>query len=133
VQYIPTGSTFRASTPPRSQTQTQLLDSDSDSSAQNLGRTLKLVLRSALTGSKEITLTVRTTTRCDAVVKAFIRKAGLGEDKYPELFADGIGRKIVGSSGKNPQLSVDGDKFNHDTQIGQTDLEDGDMVEVLGL
>jgi len=137
IAYIPRGPT---STPSRSQTQTQTPDWDSDSSTKNLGKTLKLVLRSALTGSKEITLTVRTTTRCDAVVKAFIKKAKLGEDKYPELFADGSGgvvsrrgKKAVVGSGKNPQLSLDGDKFNNDTQIGQTDLEDGDMVEVSGL
>jgi len=139
--YIPRGtSTFRASTPPRSQTQTQTPAWDSDSTTKNLGKTLKLVLRSALTGSKVIPLTVRTTTRCDAVVKAFIRKAGLEDGKYPELFAGGgegvvsrRGKKEVVGSGKNPQLSLDGDKFDNDTQIGQIDLEDGDLVEVLGL
>lgn len=135
VVNIPSGP-FRASTPPRSQPQTQTQDSDSDSSTKNLGKTLKLVLRSALTASKEITLTVRTTTRCDAVVKAFIKKAGLREADYPELFAGGNGRnpkKGRKSSGKDPRLSVDGDRFANDMQIGQTDLEDGDMVEVVGL
>ena len=131
---------FRAATPPQSQAQTQ--DSNLDSSTKNLGRTLKLVLRSALTGSKEINLTVRTTTRCDAVVKAFIRKAGLEEQKYPELFGEESGnkgkgskkgRKSLGGSGKDPRLSLDGDRFANDTQIGQTDMEDGDMVEVVGL
>jgi hypothetical protein len=28
---------------------------------------------------------------------------------------------------------VDGEKFDNDTQINQTDLEDGDMVEVVGI
>jgi hypothetical protein len=77
-------------------------------------------------------------------LKAFIKKAGLGEENYPELFegeswnkdkgkGSKKGRKSLVGSGKDPRLSVDGDKFGNDTQIGQTDLEDGDMVEVVGL
>jgi hypothetical protein len=128
-------STFRASTPPQTQ------DSDSDSSTKDLGKTLKLVLRSELPTSKEITLTVRTTARCIAVLKAFIKKAGLDEEKYPELFVGesegddkGKGNKRgKKASGKDPRLCLDGDKFDHDTQIGQTDLDDGDMVDVVGL
>ena len=132
---ITTSGAFRASTPSRFQSQ----EYDSDASTKNLGKTFKIVLRSALTTSKEITLTVRPTTRCDAIVKAFITKAGLEEGNYPDLFAGDKGkggkkgRKSAVGSRKDPRISLDGDKLANDTQIGQVGLEDGDMVEVVGL
>ncbi|KAJ3867710.1 hypothetical protein EV359DRAFT_33815 [Lentinula novae-zelandiae] len=103
----------------------------------------KLVLRSALT-SKDITLNVRSTTKCGAIVNAFLKKAGLME-KYPALSdsaADGSSlqkktksrRSVVGSTiNKVPKLSIDGDKVGNDIEIGDYDLEEGDMVEVVDL
>ncbi|KAH7873256.1 uncharacterized protein C8R40DRAFT_1050747, partial [Lentinula edodes] len=100
----------------------------------------KLVFRSALT-SKDITLNVRSTTKCGAIVNAFLKKAGLME-KYPALSADGSSlqkktksrRSVVGSTiNKVPKLSIDGDKVGNDIEIGDYDLEEGDMVEVVDL
>ncbi|KAE9393859.1 hypothetical protein BT96DRAFT_209293 [Gymnopus androsaceus JB14] len=71
----------------------------------------KLVLRSGLT-SRDITLNVRSATKCGAIVKAFLKKAGL-EEKYPALMVHGgekSWRKSLASSAtasnKIPQLSI---------------------------
>ncbi|KAJ4482294.1 hypothetical protein J3R30DRAFT_2152541 [Lentinula aciculospora] len=102
----------------------------------------KLVLRSAST-STDITLNVRSTTKCGAIVKAFLKKAGLAE-KYPALF-DGAAAEsslqkktksrinVAGTTSKMPMLSIDGDKVGNDEEIGEYDLEEGDMVDVVGL
>ena len=111
--------------------------------------TFKLILRSALTGNKDITLTVRPTTKCGNIVKAFLKKAKL-EDQYPHVFAEGgvaaamataskqkkgrgRGKAAAPPQVKDPRLSVDGDKLDNDAPISDADLEDGDMVEVVGL
>lgn len=66
-------------------------------------------------------------------------------DQYPEVFADapakpaakkrGRPSKIatVAAAAKDPRLCIDGDKMDNQTPIGDMDLEDGDMVEVVGL
>ena len=94
------------------------------------GETFKLILRSSLS-NKDIALTVRPTTKCGAIVKAYLRKAGLA-DQYPGLFDEG-GKGKKGRAEKDPRLCVDGDKMGNDVEIGDADLEDGDMVEVVGL
>ncbi|KDR82499.1 hypothetical protein GALMADRAFT_237823 [Galerina marginata CBS 339.88] len=125
----------RGAASPPAYTQTQ----ESDAESESEGEKFKLILRSGLT-PKDITLTVRPTTKCGAIVKAFLKKAGLA-DKYPEVFADATsapkkgGRKSKGGadSAKDPRLCIDGDKMENNTEIGDQDLEDGDMVEVVGL
>ncbi|KAL4080711.1 hypothetical protein J3A83DRAFT_4201889 [Scleroderma citrinum] len=87
------------------------------------GDTFKLVLRSAVT--KDITLTVRPTTMCDAIVKAFLKAAGL-PDVYSE---NGNGKK----SKPYPQLKIDGEKQASNAEIGDAELDDGDLVEVVGI
>lgn len=77
--------------------------------------TFRLLVRSRLT-SAPIALTVRTTATCGAIVRAFIKKTGLDANKANKA-------KIV----------VDGDKMDDNTEIGDADLEDGDMVDVDGL
>lgn len=128
--------------------QTQIQESDADSEIEP-GGTFKLVLRSALTGANTISLVVRQTTKCGAIVKAFIKKAGL-EERYPELFDSSgsntgnskKGKKNNGGartgtscqlSEKQARLCIDGEKQDNDAVIGEADLEDGDMVEVVGL
>ncbi|KAJ7079816.1 hypothetical protein B0H15DRAFT_496947 [Mycena belliarum] len=115
---------------------TQESDAESDAG----GETFKLVLRSALT-TKDITVTVRPTTTCGAIVQAFLKKAGLAE-KYGKGPRQSIGGKKGKGKGKrgappepekDPQLSIDGDKMAHDIPIGDMDLDDGDMVDVVGL
>jgi Ubiquitin-2 like Rad60 SUMO-like len=102
---------------------TQASDAESDSDDD----TFKLVVQSAI--AKAITLTVRPTTKCGAIVKAFLKKAGVA-DKYPAVFGIGGGKK---KGGKDPRLCVDGDKMENDVQISEADLEDGDQVEIVGL
>ncbi|KAJ7677423.1 hypothetical protein B0H17DRAFT_112446 [Mycena rosella] len=114
---------------------TQESDAESDAG----GETFKLVLRSALT-TKDITVTVRPTTTCGAIVQAFLKKAGLA-DKYGKeprksiggASKKGKGKKAVPEPEKDPQLMVDGDKVAHHVPIGDMDLDDGDMVDVVGL
>jgi len=121
-----------ASFPPESQQSEAESESDEDK--------FKLILRSALTVNKEISLVVRPTTKCGAIVKAFLKRAGLA-GQYPEVFAGAPasvakkgGRKSnVAIAGKDPRLCLDGDKLDNASEIGEADLEDGDMIEVVGL
>lgn len=101
--------------------------SDTESEADSTGGdTLKLVLRSAATEDKSINLTVRPTTTCRAIVKAFLKAAGLS-DQYTTSSKN----KKAGQA--MPQLMIDGDKMADDMEIGEADLDDGDLVEVVGL
>jgi hypothetical protein len=105
---------------------TQANESETESAG---GDTFKLILRSAVT-TKDITLTVRPTTTCGAIVKAFLRTANL-IDKYPD------GGTPSGKKAKKgiarPILAVDGENMSPTAPIGDADLEDGDMIEVVGL
>ncbi|KAI5981137.1 hypothetical protein EDD15DRAFT_2337366 [Pisolithus albus] len=98
-------------------------DSDAESSG---GDKLKLVFRSTVTD--DVTLTVRPTTTCGAIVKAFLKAAGL-PDIYSDAPPKGKGSKTI----PYPQLKIDGDKQASNTEIGEADLEDGDLVEVVGV
>ncbi|KAF4617358.1 hypothetical protein D9613_005828 [Agrocybe pediades] len=136
----------------QSQGQTQTHESDAEPESD----TLRLTLRSAST-QKDITLTVRSTAKCGAIVKAFLKKAGLS-DQYPNAGSDEPppapapqpkrkgGRKskatlaaeaaaliAAAAPQKDPRLYIEGEKIDHDAVIGQQDVEDGDMVEVVGL
>ncbi|KAF8158052.1 hypothetical protein B0H34DRAFT_707321 [Crassisporium funariophilum] len=129
-----------ASPPPETQTQP-----DSDAESESDSDKFKLVLRSAATGTKEITLTVRPTTKCGAIVRAFLKKAGLA-DQYPGVFVEaegvvdggkkgkaGKGKKGGKGEEKDPRLCLDGDRLENGAEIGEAELEDGDMIEVVGL
>jgi Ubiquitin-2 like Rad60 SUMO-like len=102
---------------------------------QGASDTFKLTLRSARVPG-DVVVTVRPSTKCGAIVKAYLKKAGLG-DKYLEEDRGTTGRKRGRKSLKvvtaGPSLMVDGDKMNNDAVIGDAELEDGDMVEVVGL
>lgn len=98
-------------------------ESDAESEAESTGGDkIKLVLRSAAT-EDNVNLTVRPTTTCGAIVKAFLKAAGLS-DRYP------VSPRTAQAM---PQLMVDGDKMADDIEIGEADLDDGDLVEVVGL
>ena len=126
------GATAGASFP--LETQQSEAESESD------GDKFKLILRSALTANKEISLVVRPTTKCGAIVKAFLKRAGLAE-QYPEVFAGaqasvakkGRRKSNVAVAVKDPRLCLDGDKLDNASEIGEADLEEGDMIEVVGL
>ena len=112
----------QASSPPGS---AEGEDSDSDSQSMaddDDGDIFKLVVRSGVT--KDVTLKVRATTTCGAIVKAFLRRAGIA-DQYLE------GKSIRG--GGMPRLMIDGERMDPETPISEADLEDGDQVEVGGL
>ncbi|KAG6902529.1 hypothetical protein C0995_015347 [Termitomyces sp. Mi166 len=106
-------------------------DDDKAQESEIEGGTFKLILRSSLS-TKDITLTVRPTTKCGAIVKAYLKKAGVA-DQYPGLFAEEGKKGGKGKVEKDPRLCIDGDKMGNDVEIGDADLEDGDMVEVVGL
>lgn len=122
------------------------------------GGKFKLVLRSDKS-TKDITLIVRPTTKCGSIVKAYIKKIEL-TDQYSHIFEEdgsasaspappaktrgrggrGRGRgqaKVQAETPRaplpDPRLSVDGDRLENNAEIGDADLEDGDMVEVVGL
>jgi hypothetical protein len=97
-------------------------ESDAQSAADDDGDVFKLVLRSAVT--KDVVLKVRPTTTCGAIVKAFLKRAGMA-DEYP------AGKSPRGK--REPQLMVDGEHMNPETPISEAELEDGDQVEVDGL
>jgi Ubiquitin-2 like Rad60 SUMO-like len=86
------------------------------------GDKFKLILRSSAT-TQDITLTVRPTATCGAIVKAFLKSSGL-QNKYPSE-----PRK----KGTGPALQIDGDRMNPLSVIGDSGLEDGDCVDVVGL
>ncbi|KAF8262279.1 hypothetical protein EI94DRAFT_1744017 [Lactarius quietus] len=100
-------------------------ESDVQSVAEEDDDIFKLVVRSGVT--KDITLKVRQTTSCGAIVKAFLRRAGIA-DKYPEGKSSRRKSAVGG-----PRLMIDGDRMDPDTPISEADLEDGDQVEVTGL
>ncbi|KAH7914292.1 hypothetical protein BJ138DRAFT_1000474 [Hygrophoropsis aurantiaca] len=98
-------------------------ESDAESTG---GDKFKIILRSAVTKDKNINLIVRSTTTCGAIVQAFLKSAGLS-NKYPSTAAKG--KKSV----PMPQLMIDGERMQPDTEISEADLDDGDLVEVVGL
>jgi Ubiquitin-2 like Rad60 SUMO-like len=81
----------------------------------------KVVLRAH--GMKEITLSVRPTTTCSKIVRAFLAVAAKQGGKAPAS-----PRKAA-----QVRLSIDGEKQHPDTPISNCDLEDGDLIEVVGL
>lgn len=90
---------------------------------------LKLTFRSAVT--KPITLTVRPTTRCSVILKAFLKRAGMADKVSASPVKKGKKGKSAVFAG--PALMVDGDKLDPDSEIGSADVEDGDLIEVVGL
>lgn len=114
------GPLLRDETPPRS------FDLDNDDDVQQekeeeeADDSFNIVLRSAST--KDVKLRVRPTTKCRLIVAAFMKKATLPASLSPRKKA-----------GKDVKLSVDGDRMGDDVEIGEADLEDGDVVEIVGL
>ncbi|KAJ7069751.1 hypothetical protein C8F01DRAFT_1113820 [Mycena amicta] len=129
-------------------------DSDSDTgdagdtggNEDNDDGTFKIHLRSKLTEGMDISLTVRATTTCGAIVRAFLKKAGLA-DKYPTAGASGSKgpRKSVGKGKgkkgaaaaaaaapqKEPKLEIDGERMADALAIGEMQVEDGDVMDVV--
>ncbi|KAI0087049.1 hypothetical protein BDY19DRAFT_907909 [Irpex rosettiformis] len=91
---------------------------------------LKITLRAA--SLKSLNLTVRQTTKCSAILRAFLKYNNLSE-KYPSSPTKGKKGKKGKSQATGPALVVDGDRLSPDDEISVADLEDGDMVEVVGL
>lgn len=98
---------------------------EADSGAED-DDTMRLTFRAA--NRTEITLRVRRTTKCSAILKAYLKKAGLAE-QFPGT------PKAKGKKGKTtgPALVLDGEKLSPDAEIGTADLDDGDQVDVVGL
>ncbi|KAI5121071.1 hypothetical protein M0805_008585 [Coniferiporia weirii] len=75
--------------------------------------TFRLHLRS---DAETITVTVRPTTKCRAIVASFLRKTGR-----------------PAAAAKKARIEVDGIKLATDSEIGTADLEDGDLIDIVGL
>jgi len=108
--------------------------SDTGSIGGTAEDTFRLTIRSMKT-PKGIVLTVRPQTKCGAILKAYLRKAGLAHE-YLEYDAGARGRNrgrrsVIIASG--PRLVVDGDKLDNEVEIREADVEDGDIIEVTGL
>jgi len=108
--------------------------SDVDSIEDVAEDTFKLTVRSVKT-PKGIILTVRPQTKCGAILRAYIRRAGLAKE-YLEHDTSARGRNrgrrsVIIASG--PRLVIDGDKLDNDAEIRETDVEDGDIIEVTGV
>ena len=73
--------------------------------------TFKLTVRSR---SHNITLVVRPTTKCGTVVSTFLQRAGL-------------------PASEKARMLLDGDALDPETLLEDTDLEDGDVVDVSGV
>jgi len=104
--------------------------SDAESETESTGGDkIKLIFRSAATKDNTFPLTVRPSTTCGVIVKAFLKAAGL-PDKYSDAAP-------IGKKGKKhtpyPQLMIDGDKLASESEIGDADVEDGDLVEIVGI
>ena len=100
---------------------------DAGAGAGSHAQAFHLLVRSERTKDQDISLLVRPTTKCGAIVRAFLKKAGL-EAEYPPGGsappAKGRGRtrtKVVAAN-KVPMLSVDGDKMDPEAEIGEADL-----------
>ncbi|KAF8842199.1 hypothetical protein BDN67DRAFT_1010029 [Paxillus ammoniavirescens] len=103
--------------------------SDAGSEAESAGgEKIKLIFRSTATKDKTFPLIVRPTTTCGAIVKAFLKAAEL-PDNYSRAASTGKGNKHI----PYPQLMIDGDKMASEAEIGDADLEDGDLVEIIGI
>ncbi|KAI0036545.1 hypothetical protein K488DRAFT_40963, partial [Vararia minispora EC-137] len=97
-------------------------ESEVEPPAEGDNGTFKLIIRAG--GEiKDVTVTVRPTTTAGAIVRAFLKRAGLA-DKYPE--GKSRRKSLVGG----PGLIVDGSKMDPGAPIADADLEDGDMVEI---
>jgi hypothetical protein len=105
-----------SSPPPSAEDEESNSDSQSMVDDDDDDDIFKLVVRSGVT--KDVTLKVRPTTTCGAIVKAFLKRAGIA-DQYLE--------------GGGPRLMIDGERMDPETPISEADLEDGDQVEVDGL
>lgn len=73
----------------------------------------KLRLRS---GETTVTVSVRPTTKCGAIVASFVKKLGLPPTAV-----------------KKAHIDVDGEAMEFDAEIGDVGLEDGDLVDIVGL
>ncbi|EPT05383.1 hypothetical protein FOMPIDRAFT_1156219 [Fomitopsis schrenkii] len=124
----PTRGRFPSTIPEESDPEAEP-EADAESAAEEEDDKFRLTLRSGKT--KDVPVTVRPTTTCEAIIRAFLKKAGLA-DQYPNFGAPAT-KKGKGKSAGGPRLMVDGDKLDPSSVIGDADLEDGDLVEVVGL
>ncbi|KAL1722815.1 hypothetical protein EV715DRAFT_286863 [Schizophyllum commune] len=125
------GSTTRPSSnsAPHTKATTPAPDEDEDDEK------FKIILRSS--SFPDVPLTVRPTTTCGAIIRAFLKKVGVA-DQYPnagiaqpEPLKKGRGRNAAAV--KDPHLEIDGDKMAHTAPIDEAGLDDGDVVDVHGL
>ncbi|GBE83033.1 hypothetical protein BKA93DRAFT_764316 [Sparassis latifolia] len=108
-------------------------ESEADSAAESGTEDDKFRLTVRSTKAKDIVLTVRPTTACGAIVKAFLKKAGLAEQYGAAGTPAKKGKRGKPAPPAGAYLVVDGDRMDPASGIGEADLDDGDLVEVAGL
>jgi len=108
--------------------------SDTGSIGDVADDTFKLTLRS-VKSPKGVVLTVRPQTKCGSIVKAYLRKVGLANEYLEYGTSTRVRnrgrRSVIIASG--PRLVIDGDKLDNEVEIREADVEDGDIIEVMGL
>ena len=95
---------------------TTVQDSGAESDASQVKEDddkFKLHLRN---GDTTIVVTVRPTTKCSAIVATFLRKTN-----QPAALE------------KKARVEIDGEKMSPNSVIGDAELEDGDLVDIVGL
>lgn len=92
------------------------------------GDKIKLILRAA--NLPDASIVVKQATLCETIVLVFLKKAGI-EDRYQPSGQTANSKK--GKLKPFPQLCVDGDRLDGRSEISMADLEDGDLVDVVGL
>ena len=85
--------------------------SDEPGPSHDRADALKLQIRY---GERTITIGVRPTAKCTAVVENVLCKFGKSE-----------------SEAKKARIVVDGEKLNPESEIGEADVEDGDLVDIV--
>ncbi len=84
---------------------------ESDGGSQD---TFKLTLRSG--ASQSVTVTVRPSTKCSSIIASFLKKTGR-----------------PASVSNKARISVDGESLNPNEPIDVAGLEDGDVVDIVGV
>lgn len=91
----------------------------SETSADDSNEKFKLIVRAA---NLSIPLSVRPATTCGKIVKAFLT-----------IMVKEKGLTVPAKKASLARLYVDGEKQDPNAPISDCDLEDGDMVEIIGL
>lgn len=92
----------------------------SQSESETQEDTFKLSVRS---GSTEISVRVRPATTCGAIVASFVKRTSGKNGRA----------KVSAAKAKSARIEFDGEKMQPETTVGGMELEDGDVIDIVGL